>query len=183
MRIIGDTFDLITKIGDDKHDFIIADPPYDLDLEKQLFLHNHFLRICKGTIIVFAWPKNPWPIKPSQKLLWVKATSTKNNSKSYSQGFVEDMYVYYGKNSYWNSNLHWSNYTGVYDDRVDNIKLHPHRKPPSMINRFILIHTRSKAKIFDPFAGSGVVENVCNRLERRYYGIDLHERDYWKTNN
>lgn len=175
-RILGDTFSKIENISSNSFDLIIADPPYDLDKEKKIFLHNHFQRICKGAIIVFSPPENQWILPADQYLFWVKPISTKNTSKSYSR-FIEMIFVY-GRGT-WDTRGHWSQYTNVFTDLVDKKGLHPHRKPPSMIERLILNHSTLGDRIFDPFAGSGVVEDVCKRINRNYVGIDLYERNYW----
>jgi DNA modification methylase len=173
MRINGDSFELLRSDQlDAKIDMILTDPPYDFDDEQKLFLHEQFLRICKGTIIVFAPPENQWILPADQYLFWIKPISTKNTSKRYSR-FVEMMFVY--QTSTWNSNRHWSQYTNVFMDLVDNSKLHPFRKPPSLIERLILNHTNVGDIILDPFAGSFVMEDVAIRLGRRCISIEIEK--------
>lgn len=178
MKKITDTFNFIENIKDDSFDLIIADPPYDLDQERKMFLHNHFLRICGSWIIVFSPPENQWILPAYQYLFWIKPISTKNTSKKYSR-FVEMIFLYNG--GHWNTNYHWSQYTNVFTDLVDRKNLHPHRKPPSLIERLILNHTQKGDRVFDPFAGSGVVEDICIKLEREYVGVDLYHRGHWMS--
>jgi len=148
----------------------LTDPPYDLSRNHIINLHIEFKRICSGVIIVFAPERNPWVSPFDQKLYWVKPISTKNTSKNYSR-FVEEIFVY-GRNV-WNSDLHWSNYVNVLVDRVDDISKHPWRKPPTMIERFLKIHSNAGDRVLDPFAGSGVVHDACMRLGRQSLSIEI----------
>ncbi len=167
--IIGDSFEIIPTIPDKSVDMILTDPPYDFDENQKLFLHNEFRRVCRGVIVVFSPPENQWILPADQYLFWVKPISTKNTSKSYSR-FVEMIFLY--GNGIWNSNRHWSNYTNVFVDIVDDAKLHPFRKPPSMISRLMQNHSNPGDLILDPFCGSGVVGEVAKYLGRKSFLID-----------
>ena len=148
---------------------ILTDPPYDFDEETKQFYHEHFTRIAP-VVIVFSPPENQWVLPADQYLFWIKPTSTKNTSRRYSR-FVEMIFVY--GESKWTTGQHWSRYTNIFTDLVDNVSSHPFRKPPSLIERLILNHTEAGDLVVDPFAGSGVVENVCKRLGRRCIASDI----------
>jgi DNA modification methylase len=166
----GDSFEILPGLDDQSVDMILTDPPYDFKEDQKEFLQEQFLRISRGTIIVFSPPENQWIQPADQYLFWIKPISTKNTSKSYSR-FVEMMFVY-NNGGKWNPGRHWSQYTNVFTDLVDNSKLHPFRKPPSLIERLILNHTDEGDIILDPFAGSGAVGEVSRRLNRRYILIE-----------
>lgn len=168
--IHGDTFKLITGFKDGEFDCVLTDPPYDLSKEQQTFLHEQFQRVCDGPIIVFSPPENQWITPAEQYLFWIKPISTKNTSRRYSR-FVEMIFVY--GNGTWNPGRHWSQYTNVFTDLVDDSALHPHRKPPSLIERLILNHTNPGDHIFDPFSGSHVVSDVALQLDRRQTAIEI----------
>lgn len=157
-------------------DLIITDPPYDFDESLKTWFHREFLRVSKTWVIVFSPPENQWILPANQYLFWEKPISTKNTSKSYSR-FIEMMFVYgYGT---WNADRHWSQYTNVFKDLVDNSAYHSFRKPPSLIERLILNHSNPNDLILDPFSGSGVVCSVAKRLGRRFIGIEKDEK-IWK---
>jgi DNA modification methylase len=59
---------------------------------------------------------------------------------------------------------------------VDNAKLHPFRKPPSLIERLIRNHTNEGDIILDPFCGSDVVGETAKLLNRKYISIDVNNR-------
>ena len=169
----GDSFKLLPTLKDKSFDIVLTDPPYDFSIDQQLWLQNEFLRLSKSGIIVFSPPENQWVHPVDQFGFWIKPISTKNTSKRYSR-FVEMIFFYDMK--VWNNNRHWSQYTNVFKDIVDDAKLHPYRKPPSLIERLILNHTNIGDVILDPFAGSGVVEEVAIRLNRKCLSIEIEEK-------
>ena len=173
--ICGDSFKFLPVTKEKSFQCILTDVPYDLDQDQKEFLHEQFKRICTGTIIVFSPPENPWILPADQYLFWVKPISTKNTSKSYSR-FVEQIYVYHMENPKWNCKRHWSQYTNVFMDLVDDSSLHPYRKPPSLIERLIRNHTDIGDTILDPFAGSGVVFDVGLALDRQVIAIEKEEK-------
>lgn len=182
-RQYGDAFEILPTLGRNGEgffDMILTDPPYDLEQDQKIFLHEEFNRICEGTIIVFMPPENQWILPADQYLFWIKPISTKNTSKSYSR-FVEMMFVY--NVSTWNCKRHWSQYTNVFTDLVDDATIHPYRKPPSLIERLILNHTNKGDWILDPFAGSFVVADVAERLGRNCYSIDIEEKNVNHSGN
>ncbi len=169
--IQGDSFKILPTLEDKSVDLVLTDPPYDFSQDQKEFIHNHLVRIAKSWIIVFGPPENQW-LPPDQYGFWIKPISTKNTSKSYSR-FIEMIFFYELENRIWNSERHWSQYTNVFTDLVDNSSLHPYRKPPSLIERLVRNHSNKGDLILDPFAGSGTVEEVCQRLERRCMAIEI----------
>jgi DNA modification methylase len=174
-RIFGDSFDLLETLPDKFVDVVLTDPPYDLKVPQMVWLHKQFDRICKGAIIIFMPPENQWVIPADQYLFWIKPISTKNTIKSYSR-FVEMIFVY--NVTTWNCKRHWSQYTNVFTDLVDDATIHPYRKPPSLIERLIRNHTNEGDIILDPFAGSFVVDDVATRLNRGCLSIEKEKNEY-----
>ena len=167
--IVGDSWKWLPKFPDHSIPCILTDVPYDLNKEQKEWLHSQFVRISSGIIIVFSPPENQWILPANQYLFWEKPISTKNTSKNYSR-FIEMIFIY-GSHK-WNCNRHWSQYTNVFKDLVDDTKSHPFRKPPSLIERLIRNHTDVGTVVFDPFAGSGVVWEVASRLKRKSINIE-----------
>ena len=162
-------------LPDNSIDLIITDPPYDWDEADKLFAHNEMLRVCKGDLLIFAPPENQWVFDNlTRYLFWVKASSTKNFSKNYGR-FVEMIFLY-KRGSTWNTKYNWSNYTGVYEDRVVGASKHPYEKPASLLQRFILLHSNPNNVILDPFAGSGTVISIAESLGRIAFGYDIDEK-------
>lgn len=150
-------------------DAVITDPPYDFSYEEKDNFQSEFKRISPLQI-VFCPPENQWQMFPEadQYLFWIKPISTKNTSKNYSR-FVEMIQVF-GRHE-WNLGRHWSQYTNVFRDLVEE-KDHPYRKPLSMMERLILNHTKKGDTVLDPFMGSGTTGVACVMHGRNFIGIE-----------
>jgi len=59
-------------------------------------------------------------------------------------------------------------------------RLHPNEKPESWIEPFVLNSSKENDLVLDPFFGSGVVGAVCERLKRRYIGVEI-SREYCRV--
>ena len=147
-------------------DAIITDPPYDAKINLPLLAD-----ICKGPIIMFCDPARPF-LKPDEKAYWIKTPSTKNFSKHLGR-FVEEILILRG--NYFNPDLHWSNYTGVYDDRLLAKQDHPFQKPLPLIERLMAIYTRPGSVVFDPFMGSGTTLRAARNLGRSFIGCEIDD--------
>ena len=163
-------FKLLPTLDDKSVDLVLTDPPYDYSDAEKKFLHTQFKRVSRHGVLVFSPPENQWIHPADRYLFWIKPISTKNTSRRYSR-FVEMIFLY--GDSKWITGRHWSQYTNVFTDLVDDAKKHPFRKPPSLIERLILNHTEEGDLILDPFAGSGVVGEVGERLGRRVWMFDM----------
>lgn len=170
--IVENSKKFLPTLSSKSMDFILTDPMYDLEQNEKEFFHTEFLRISKNGVIVFAPPENQWITPADQILFWIKPISTKNTSKRYSR-FVEMIFLY--NTSVWNSDRHWSQYTNVFWDLVDDSSKHPFRKPPSLIERLLLNHTNQGDLVLDPFAGSGVVADCCERLGRNSCSVEINQ--------
>ena len=153
-----DILPLITGV-----DAIITDPPYDLPST----LIAPILGACKGNIIMFCKPENQFFI-PDEYLFWIKTPSTKNYSRACGH-FVEMILVRRGGTF---NRLHWSQMTGVYDDRLIMPPIHPHEKPVSLMERLIRIYTNPGDTVLDPFMGSGTTGLACKNTGRNFVGIE-----------
>jgi DNA modification methylase len=169
--INGNSFEILPTLESNSFDLVLTDVPYDLNEDQKQFLHKEFQRLAKG-IIIFSPPENQWIQPADQYLFWIKPISTKNTSRHYSR-FVEMIFCY--GDLKWFPDRHWSQYTNVFMDLVDDAKLHPYRKPPSLIERLIRNHTEIGDNILDPFAGSGTVHDIATKLERNSLSIEINK--------
>lgn len=177
-----DTIEEIQGIRTNAIDLVLTDPPYDFDEDTKLYLHDEFCRVAKSGVIVFSPPENQWDFPYDSMehrhadhfLFWTKPISTKNTSKSYSR-FVEMIFVYKLEEYVWNTQYNWSNYTNILNDRVLGKSDHPYEKPESLIERLILLHSNEGQVIFDPFAGSGTIVRVAEKLGRTSLGWEKSE--------
>lgn len=178
----GNCWSLINTLEDKCVDCIITDPMYD-DYDVNM---DQLRRVCRGHIIMFCAPEHPF-FTPSEYAYWIKTPSTKNYSRKLGR-FVEWILIERHGDTF-NTNLHWSNYTGVYDDVLLS-RNHPYQKPESLINRLISIYSKPGDSVFDPFFGSGQTLLSAHNLGRNAVGceispdyylsfLDSHKDDDW----
>lgn len=166
---LGDCRNILPKLGFTPN-AVITDPPYD----------NPYIPIYgEGNTVVFCDPLNRPQGEFDEVLFWVKPQSTKNTKKRCSR-FVEEIMVK-RKGVVFNQ-LHWSQMTGVYDDRkVERNPVHPHEKPLSLLERIVRIYTNVGDLVVDPFMGSGTTGVACAKLGRKFIGIEEYENYYNKA--
>lgn len=155
---------------------IITDPMYDAKINM-----DELRRICSGNIIMFCAPGKPF-FNPDELAYWIKTPSTKNYSRHLGR-FVEWIIVNRGGSEVFNSGLHWSNYIGVYDDRLLNKQVHPYEKPVSLMERLVAIYTKLGDTVFDPFMGSGATLKAARNLDRNAIGCEIDPEYFTLTNN
>jgi len=164
----GDYLEVMKTLKAQSVDCVITDPMYDCDLNLK-----ELQRVCRGNIIVFCAPENQF-FKPDEFMFWVKTVSTKNYSKHIGR-FVEMILVLRGGAF---NVLHWSQMTGVYDDRLIHPPIHPFEKPLALIERLVRIYSNPGDIVLDPFNGSGTTGEACIRLNRNYIGIEKESKYY-----
>lgn len=59
---------------------------------------------------------------------------------------------------------------------IPNKDQHPTVKPVGLMAFFIQLHTEEKDIVIDPFLGSGTTAIACERLNRRWIGIEINEK-------
>lgn len=163
-----DAFKFVRQSADNYFDCIITDPPYDEIIAPDFMAQ--LMRICKGNIIMFSAPEKEF-FKPDERAYWIKTPSTKNYSKHLGR-FVEHILIM-RRGSTFNADLHWSNYTGVYDDRLLKKQEHPWEKPLSLMERLVAIYSKPDDNILDPFMGSGTTLLAARNLGRNADGVEI----------
>src|SRR5688572_18660021 len=166
-----DAFQFIDSMPDKSVDCIITDPLYDCDLNVE-----ELRRVCRGNIIVFCAPENQF-FKPDEFMFWVKTVSTKNYSKHIGR-FIEMILVLRGGTF---NVLHWSQMTGVYDDRFIYPPVHPFEKPLSLMERLVRIYSNPGDTVFDPFMGSGSTIKASINLGRHAIGCERDKKTFEST--
>lgn len=179
MILCADTLEWIKQQPSKSIDHIITDYEYGTD-----FPFQEFVRICRGTILTFCSEKDsPMNGKETEMAYWIKTPSTKNYSKHLGR-FVEQIPIYrQTEYDVFNADLHWSNYTGVYTDMVEE-KGWLWRKPLSLMERLVRIFTDKGDTVLDPYCGYGTTLQACYNYGRAYIGIDIDQTrvDYCKDN-
>lgn len=158
------------SMPDKSVDHIITDYEYGT-----VFPYEEFIRICRGTILTFCSENDrPFDDNPVKKLYWIKTPSTKNYSKNFGR-FVEEIHILKQEYYVFNTDLHWSNYTGVYNDLVEE-KGWYWKKPLPLMERLVRILTLPDDLVADPYCGSGTTLEACHRWGRNYIGVDIDSK-------
>lgn len=168
MIVLADTYEWTKTQLSNSVDAVITDYVYGTEFPDDLF------RICSGNIITFCSDQD-YPFKPDERAYWIKTPSTKNYSKHIGR-FVEHIFIHRGQTNVFNAGLHWSQYTGVYTDLVEEPSGHQWQKPISLMERLVKIYTRPSDLVLDPFCGSGQTLRACKNLGRQFIGIDIDKK-------
>ena len=174
----GDWRDFCNDVLPQSH-AIITDPPYDIEKDELLPLVAWAVgggneQGKRHNLIAFCAPENQYFV-PHERAYWIKTPSTKNYIKHLGR-FVEMILILRGDTF---NVLHWSQMTGVYDDRLVHAPVHPWEKPISLIERLVRIYTNPGDTVYDPFMGSGTTGVACKRLGRNFIGSETNEK-YFK---
>lgn len=168
MRLIcADSYEWLKTAEEDSVDHVITDFVYGT-----YFPVHDLLRVAKGNVITFCSAEDIMT-KPDERAYWIKTPSTKNYSKHLGR-FVEHIYIYRQGDTF-NAELHWSQYTGVYTDLVEESSGHQWQKPMSLMERLVKIYTRPGETVLDPFCGSGTTLRAAERHNRQAVGIDINQ--------
>jgi len=155
-----------------KWDHILTDPDYERQPDASLYREH-----CPGSVILFCDPtRRPPGPAPDEVLVWLKPPAYKNVSKRCAKMF-EEILVYRGGESVFNC-LHWSSMTGIFTDGFVTKVDHPYAKPPTLIEKLVLMYTDPGDLVYDPFCGSGTVGAACLKHGRKYVGCEI-ERKYY----
>ena len=169
--IKADAFEVFAKA--EPADFVFLDPPYeDIPLIRKIiteYVHQRWRLMksnARNAMVCFMWLRDVPRVfqkfftYPDNIVVWEKPYSTKNTSKDYSS-FLEAICVWHGK--YFNKDLHWANRTGIFVDRLIEKPVFEHKKPDTLVERLIKLHTPDGGTVLDLFAGTGTVKSVCDR--------------------
>jgi DNA modification methylase len=107
-----------------------------------------------------------------QICFWNKPPSPRNTTKKYTR-ITEAILVQHG--NYFNQDLHWSTRTNVFNDTPEK-HAHPFRKPFSLVEKLVLLHTPPGGTVLDPFCGSQVVREVCDK--HGFKSLSIDEKDW-----
>lgn len=170
MIIEADAYAWARSQPDKSVDHIITDYEYGT-----YFPFSEFRRICRGTIITFCSEyDHPMDELYSEKAYWIKTPSTKNYKKRLGR-FVEEIHIKRQEYDIFNTDLHWSNYTGVYTDLVEE-KGWYWKKPLSLMERLVRIYTKEGDTVLDPYCGSGTTLEAAKKWNRKFIGIDVDSK-------
>jgi DNA modification methylase len=164
---------------DDKIDLVLTDPPYrdesdnqpTMDMRKNGGMDDfggklnkeHYKLISKITNNHIIWGCNNFDFLPSHKgfLIWQKHIPENFTMSMAEIAYVSNSIMTISKIIKINSNL--------------EKRYHPTQKPLKLIIWSIGI-SKIDGVILDPFLGSGTTAVACEKLNRRWIGIEISEK-------
>jgi len=171
----GDCLEILPLIKD-KIDLVLTDPPYGININKsnRLSISRGFgnegwdnkqvnigiLFTISENQIIFGG--NYFDLKPTKCFyIWDK----KNDNRD----FADCEYI-------WTS---FNKVARIHRQRpmnMDGGKQHPTQKPLKLITRLLMDLSKEYNLILDPFLGSGTTAIACEKLNRRWIGIEISEK-------
>ncbi len=200
---ISDVVELLQQIPDNSIDLVVTDPPYNSSIEWdnkndewQFLWLEQIKRIMKegASFYCFFAPMNMYNIEG-----WIRTNLTLKNVAVWYHPNLYAAGMSYGKDrwkSTWdvifyavkgsiskctkNISTHaWRNWQRGFDVFYipdERPKLHKAQKPLKLIMKLIDASSNEGDLVLDPFIGSGTTAVACERLGRKWIGIELEEK-------
>lgn len=114
-------------------------------------------------------------------LFWYKNTNRMISTKFYASN-VEYIIRIYGNGCSLNNILNDNGkakselYQKIFSYDTPKNKIHEAQKPIELLERLILLSSKEKDTIIDPFMGSGTTGVACKNLNRNFIGIELDDK-------
>jgi DNA modification methylase len=185
----GDCLEILPLI--DKVDLVLTDPPYGININSNGFIGGDTKLASKTNFQPTKWDKSKIDINKILKIglnhiiwggnyyklpetnswiIWDK--KDKNNwDDTFSDGemawtsFKRPLKIFRCRSI----GMHW-------DKKRDGSRLHPTQKPIRLILWILEKYDNDSKLILDPFLGSGTTAVACEKLGRRWIGIEISEK-------
>jgi DNA modification methylase len=186
----GDCLEILPLI--DKVDLVLTDPPYGIKIGKQ--------SQGKGGGIAkkINYGDNDWDDNIPDKAIFDMILKTKNAIICGGNYFVEYLnnspcWLVWdkknGKTDFADCELIWTNFktsvgkyefkwSGMLQENMKNKekRFHPTQKPVMLFYQILEDYSEDNMLILDPFLGSGTTAIACEKLGRRWIGIEISEK-------
>jgi DNA modification methylase len=114
-------------------------------------------------------------------LVWDRQKDGLISTKFYTSN-IDYIIRIYGENQSLNKIVNQNNQGDV--EYYTKIQSYPHpkkyghetEKPIELISKYIKLSTNENDVVFDPFMGSGTTGEACNKLNRKFIGVELEEK-------
>lgn len=167
-------------------DMVLTDPPYGINWQShhrhekhQKIINDERLPIehintaislaKKASYVFCRWDQLHQFTKPKSVLVWVKNNWSMGDLKHEHGRQWEAICFYPGVRHKFKKRIP----DVIYDERTGNGH-HPTEKPVSLLIK--LIDANLSYNVLDPFMGSGTTALACERLGRRWIGIEIDEK-------
>ena len=181
----ADCMDIMKHIPDKSINLVLTDPPYGIGADNGV----------GGGVFKGRKYKGDWDIKPQEEIFnFILKISI--NAIIFGGNFFTDLlpcgnhWIVWDKtgeihfnNPYSGAELAWTNFlkntvkkyvciqAGFIAEEKD--RFHPTQKPVRIFENIIKDYSEINKTIFDPFLGSGTTAVACERLGRKWVGVEL----------
>jgi site-specific DNA-methyltransferase (adenine-specific) len=190
----GDCLEIMKEVSDKSVDLVLTDPPYGINIagkgtvgvEVKAKLKDYgvddwdistpcqeyfdeIIRISK-TAVVFGG--NYFTDKLPVSKCWL--CWDKQIPKGFTKAQIEMLWT--NSSSY--SRIYSVLWHGMIRDKKDAnaVRVHPTQKPYNLITKIIQDFSKEQCLVLDPFLGSGTTAVACEKLGRRWIGIEISEK-------
>jgi len=200
----ADAVQLLKEFFDESVDLVITDPPYNSfrmewdkkDDEWQFLWLEQVKRIMKegASFYCFFAPLNMYGVEGwIRKNLNLKNVCVWYHPNLYGAGMsygkdrwksTWDVIFYavkgekagHGKNVSQYAWMQWGRGFDVFQIADERPKLHRAQKPLKLIMKLVDVSSGEEEIVLDPFLGSGTTAVACEKLNRKWVGIEIDER-------
>jgi len=194
----GDCLEIMGQL--EPVDLVLTDPPYGVSWQSN-WRKNKFNKIHNDEKVHYKWLSYlktnvlysfaKWSVMQewidqvlavglsvNDVLIWDKLAHGAGNLKSWAPTYEMIIYATNGRvelNGKRPQNVlrHWRVDAGATGKSSGKLLKHPAQKPESL---FIEIIKRHSGIVLDPFIGSGTTAIACERLNRKWIGIEIEEK-------
>ena len=185
----GDCLDIMPEL--EPVDLVLTDPPYGMQYQSGRYNYGNPHKLIvgddsfpahiipklkkiarKGVFVFCRWDNLSEVEKPKSFIVWVKNNWSAGDLKNACGRMWEGILFYPTMQHRWVKRM-----PDVIDfKRIPPTKIkHPTQKPV-MLCEWLIKHTTNKQdSILDPFIGSGTTAIACEKLNRRWIGIEISE--------
>jgi len=189
----GDCLEIMPEL--EPVDLVLTDPPYGTGIEVKGFGRTKHILHTKFTDIA------NWDTSRPPKKTFVQMIQNSKNQIIFGGNYFADplspssCWLIWDKRcgvtperTFADGELAWTSFNGptriirfLWDGMIQqNMKckekrVHPTQKPVGLFVRILEKHSIDPDIIFDPFLGSGTTAIACERLNRRWIGIEISE--------
>jgi len=201
----GDCLELLKEFPEDSIDLVLVDPPYLINyktnrrkdknhsfctpiqndsnhelISQFIKLSYNLLKTNRAFYCFASWKTVDFfkqeiekHYKLKNQIIWVKNNWTAGDLKAqYAQQYEIIMYANKGR-----AFINGKRYSDVWHcNRVSGkYQVHQNQKPIELIELIINKHSKENNIVLDSFLGSGTTAIACEKLNRRWIGIELNE--------
>jgi DNA modification methylase len=182
---LGDAKDILQELREDSIDLVFTDPPY---LKEYLYTYQYLADYCPrimktGASLVtivghFALEKVMESFNGKLKYRWILCMSQFNKQHARMAMGIEVMWkpmLWYVKDKYPQGRGFLRDGIEIEKDDGRKKDLHKWQQSTDWAEYYIKKLTKEGDVVLDPYMGSGTVAIVCEKLNRKWVGIEIDE--------